>query len=154
MDKLTRTIDQAIEQKDFNTLSTVFSSNGYPDSWQSVGPGEQRSIAAHFIHKAVTADNGFLDAAVNQGGEYMISVMTAALSHLPATVEGAADNTLRKSLFERLVSQEEYIQAARILGGMRMEDDRSSVYYMPAVRRSSSCIYAQVESSFGITRLV
>jgi COP9 signalosome complex subunit 4 len=53
------------------------------------------------------------------------NVMVTALSHLPATVEQAADNTLRQQLFDYMVAQDDpdYATAARILGAMRMETE-------------------------------
>lgn len=140
-----RITDQAVEAKDFNTLTSIFSGNASrSNSWQSVGTGEQRSIAANFINKAVTTTNGFLDAAVKNIN--MIHVMTTALGHLPTTVEGGADNKLRQVLFQYYVSEEEYVDAARILGGMRMEDDTNSVYYMPASEKTD--VYVKIAECF------
>mmetsp|Transcript_40463 Transcript_40463/g.84183 ORF Transcript_40463/g.84183 Transcript_40463/m.84183 type:complete len:398 (-) Transcript_40463:348-1541(-) len=135
MESLTQAIDEAVAAKDFVTLCKVFSDFAIPGSvsWQSVGQGEQRSVAAYFIQKA-TSTNGFLPGAF--GASEMMSVMTKVLSHLPATVEKAADNALREQMFQYLINDSDYVGAARILSGMRMEDDTSSVYYMSAAART------------------
>ena len=127
MDSLPATIDTAIRNNDYGTLSMVFSSYG-ASSWQSLGQGEQRSLAAHFVKSAVAASGTFLPKAF--GSAEMMRVMTEALGHLPSTVEGAADNKLRQLIFEYKVNEEsDYAVAARILAGMRMEDDEDHVYY-------------------------
>ena len=146
-----RTIDTAIAGKDCATLERVFGA-GYNNtggstapSWQSVGQGEQRSIAAHFIVRAVQDPNGFLPHAFAPPG--MIEVFQTALSHLPVTVEQAADNRLRMALFEYLVQEGgEYALAARILAGTRMEDNHDSVYKMSAAEKTN--IHVSVAECF------
>ena len=54
MDALTGKIDTAIQDKDYVTLTAIFSEFSTPGSWLSVGQGEQRSLASHFIQKAVS----------------------------------------------------------------------------------------------------
>lgn len=126
MERFTQSIDSAIQSKDYASLAQVFSFG--PDSWQAVGQGEQRSLAAHFIKAAVTAP-GFLPGAFSSG--QMMHVMLETLKHLPSTVDGAADNKLRQMIFDYKVNEEgEYAEAARILAGTRMEDSEDSVYYM------------------------
>lgn len=143
MDYLTRAIDQAIEERNLRTLYSVFGSSHSQQSWQSVGPGEQRSIAAHFIHKVVSTQ-GFLDLALLD--ETMRNILTTVLGHLPASVEGASDNKLRQALFHYLVSEEEYVQAARILGGMRMEDDQNSIYFLSPAEKTD--VYVKIAECF------
>lgn len=139
MDALTRIIDAAVQAKDYTTLATVFSDHaGSEHSWQSVGQGEQRSLAAHFIHAAVTSSttnnaNGFLDAALNNNSAphqsmIMMQVFVRALSHLPATVPLGADNTLRQYIFDWMLSRDDpdYAEAARILSGMRMDSNQDN----------------------------
>mmetsp|Transcript_20834 Transcript_20834/g.45151 ORF Transcript_20834/g.45151 Transcript_20834/m.45151 type:complete len:408 (-) Transcript_20834:180-1403(-) len=140
MDRLTQVINTAVPAKDYGTLSRVFSDHfGSPDSWQSVGQGEQRSLAAHFIVRA-TSEPGFLPAAFSSAE--MMRVMTSVLGHLPATVDNAADNQLRQLLFDYLISGQDgndpdFSGAARVLAGMRMEaDDTNNVYYMSAANRT------------------
>ena len=105
----------------------------------------RRSLAAHFILTAVTAANflptAFASTAVHQ-------VMVTALGHLPATVEQAADNTLRQKLFDYTVSlpDPDYSGAARILAGMRMVDDPAAVYYLPAAARTD--VYVKIAECF------
>lgn len=71
---------------------------------------------------------GFLPAAF--ASAQMMQVTLETLGHLPSTVDGAADNKLRQMLFDYKVNEEgEYSAAARILAGMRMEDDPGSVYF-------------------------
>jgi COP9 signalosome complex subunit 4 len=125
MDALARTIDTAVQNNDYASVAAVFSYG--PSSWQSVGQGEQRSLAAHFIKIAVGSP-GFLPKAFSSGS--MMQVMLEALAHLPSTVDGAADNTLRQMIFDYKVNEEaDYSAAAKVLSGMRMEDDEASVYY-------------------------
>lgn len=125
MDALARTIDTAVRNSDYAVVGGVFSYG--PSSWQSVGQGEQRSLAAHFI-KAIVASPTFLPKAFSSG--QMMHVMLEALSHLPSTVEDAADNTLRQKIFDYKVNVDgDYSEAAKVLAGMRMEDDLGSVYY-------------------------
>jgi hypothetical protein len=125
MDALSDTIDVAVQSNDYAALEVAFSFG--PNSWQSVGQGEQRSLAAHFVKTAV-ASGRFLPKAFQS--EQMMHVMLEALGHLPSTVDGAADNALRQMIFDFKVNQEsDYSAAARVLGGMRMEDDQASVYY-------------------------
>jgi len=144
MDNLIRTIQNAIKTNDFTALATVFSDYG-PNSWQNVGQGEQRSLAAEFIQQAV-ANESFLSAAVKNSD--MMHVMVQALGHLPATVPNAADNTLRQALFEAKISDDEpdYSGAARILAAMRMEDDPSSVYFVPTVKKAD--IFVKIAECF------
>jgi COP9 signalosome complex subunit 4 len=134
MDALTRTIDAAIQAKDYTSLSRVFSdsSSSTSGSWQSVGQGEQRSLASHLIHAAVTSTNGFLDDAFHQShysSMMMLQVFQRALQHLPATpVPEGADNTLRQFIFDWMLAQDDpdYAEAARILSGMRMESSSNA----------------------------
>jgi COP9 signalosome complex subunit 4 len=143
MEELFSILSKGIANKDYATLASVFSDTGQ-NSWQSVGQGEQRSVAAHFIHACVTAES-FLPNAFCQPD--MLSVCQTALSHLPATVEDAADNTLRLSMFDYMVAQEDpdYATAARILGAMRMEVDLG-VYYMPPAARCD--VYVKIAECF------
>jgi len=142
MDALIRTIDTAIQSNDYSTLSTVFSGYGQ-GSWQSVGQGEQRSLASHFLQRALECQT-FLPAAF----EHIEDVMVIALGHLPATVEGAADSLLRQKLFDYKINADnaDYSGAARILGDMRMDDDPTSVYYMEASKRTD--VYVKIAECF------
>ena len=142
MDTFTQTIDSSIQSNDYNSLATIFSFG--PSSWQSVGQGEQRSLAAHFIKSAVGAP-GFLENALSSG--QMMNVMLEALNHLPSTVEGAADNKLRQKIFDYKVNQEgDYSAAARVLAGIRMEDNQDSVYYM---KPEDKCdVYVKIAECF------
>lgn len=155
MEGVTTTIDTAIRNNDYTSIASVFSYG--PSSWQSVGQGEQRSLAAHFIKSAVNTP-GFLPQAFSSG--QMMNVMLETLGHLPSTVEGAADNQLRKLLFDYKVNEEsDYTGAARVLAGMRMEDDPNSVYYTTPAEKcdgtyqrlllSSSSL--ECKCSFGLT---
>lgn len=126
MDQFTQTVEAAVDGNDYASLAAVFGHG--PQSFQSMGQGEQRSLAAFFIKTAVNSKT-FLPAAF-ASGEAM-RAMDMALSQLPATVENAADSKLRQMLFDYKVNQEEdFSGAARILGGMRMESLQESVYFM------------------------
>jgi len=142
MDNLIRTIDTAIAANDVATLQAVFGGFGGPNSWQSVGQGEQRSIAAHLIVQAVQNEATFLtpDNLSN-----MMDVFVTALSHLPVSVEHAADNTLRQKIFQHLVHVNgDYSTAARILAGTRMEDE--GPYQMTAAQKTD--IHVSVAECF------
>lgn len=142
MDSLIRTIDMAIASNDCGTLQQVF--GGAAPSWQSVGQGEQRSIAAHFIVQAVQNES-FLQHALTVDG--MLNVFATVLSHLPVTVEHAADNKLRQALFQHLVGTGDYSQAARILAGTRMDDSTgNSVYQMTPAEKTE--IHVSVAECF------
>jgi COP9 signalosome complex subunit 4 len=142
MDRFTQTIDSAIQTKDYVSLTQIFSSGD--DSWQAVGQGEQRSLAAHFIKSAVAAP-GFLPTAFPS--EQMMHVMHEALGHLPSTVDGAADNKLRQLIFDYKVNEDgDYSAAARVLAGMRMEDSQDSVYYMKPEEKCD--IYVKIAECF------
>lgn len=126
MEDFTRRIETAVASNDYGALSAVFSHG--PQSFQSMGQGEQRSLAASFIKTAVSS-KAFLPTAFSSAEA--MGALETALSQLPPTVENAADSTLRQMLFDYKVNQEEdYTGAARILGGMRMEQAPESVYYM------------------------
>ena len=129
MEALTTTVSTAIQSSDYTALSLVFTSQ-----WQSLGQGEQRTLAAHFIKSAV-ASSTFFPAAFQS--QTILSVITATLAHLPPIVEGAADTQLRQLLFDYKVNEEDdYSTAARILSGVRMEaTDETSVYYMTPLER-------------------
>lgn len=136
MDQFSTTVSNAVDANDYSSLAAVFGHG--PQSFQSMGQGEQRSLAAFFIKTAVNSKT-FLPAAFGSGEA--MRAMEMALSQLPATVEGAADSTLRHLLFDYKVNQEEdFSGAARILGGMRMENTPGSVYYKtPAEMCDGKC---------------
>jgi COP9 signalosome complex subunit 4 len=139
MEALFSTIDTAVATKDFPTLQNVFSDS--PNSWMSVGQGEQRSVAAHFIVKAVEHDLLSSDAEITE----LLDCFTSALGHLPATVEHAADNTVRQRLFAYLVqTHQDYTAAARVLCGTRIED--SGVYHMTAAEKTD--VYVKIAECF------
>lgn len=131
MEALVDTIDIAVPANDYGSIAGVFSFG--PASWQSVGQGEQRSLAAHFVKKAVGTP-GFLPKAF--ASAQMMNVMLETLGHLPSTVDGAADNKLRQMVFDYKVNEDgDYAAAARVLAGMRMEDDQDSVYFTSAANK-------------------
>jgi hypothetical protein len=141
MEALARAIDTAIQNNDYTAVAAVFSVG--PTSWQEVGQGEQRSIAAHFIKIAVNTP-GFLPKAFASG--QMMHVMLEALGHLPSTVDGASDNTLRQMIFDYKVNEEgDYSAAARVLSGMRMEDDQGGVYYTTAAEKTDGTPLWKIE---------
>ena len=130
-------IDLAVQTNNYGTLSSIFSSipAQQVQTWQSLGQGEQRTLAAHFIKSAVSSKT-FLPLAFSSPSA--VAVMRTTLGHLPPTVDNAADNRLRRLLFEHLVSEDvqDYRLAASILSGTRSEDtDELSVYYAPPATR-------------------
>lgn len=125
-------VDLAIQTSNYATLAAVFSPYG-ATSWQTLGQGEQRTLAAFLVKRAVATPD-FLPKAFES--EEAMQAMTVALGHLPPTVENAADNSLREKMFEYKVNEEEdYRGAAGVLAGLRMEDVDTSVYYMSPAER-------------------
>eukprot|EP00550_Attheya_septentrionalis_P006688 CAMPEP_0198292518 /NCGR_PEP_ID=MMETSP1449-20131203/12519_1 /TAXON_ID=420275 /ORGANISM="Attheya septentrionalis, Strain CCMP2084" /LENGTH=390 /DNA_ID=CAMNT_0043991637 /DNA_START=159 /DNA_END=1328 /DNA_ORIENTATION=+ len=142
MEGLTARVDSAVNASDYATLSSLFSGFGSP--WQSLGQGEQRTLASYFIKAAVASDS-FLPAAF--GSPDVIEVMEATLTHLPPTVEDAADNQLRQGLFEYKVSEEQdYVGAAKVLSGLRMDETPGSVYYMSPHERCD--VYVKIAECY------
>ena len=126
MDQFSQTIESAIASNDYASLASVFGHG--PQSFQSMGQGEQRSLAAFFL-KTVVNSKTFLPGAFSSA--QAMGAFQVALSQLPATVENAADSKLRQMMFDYKVNEEDdYSGAARILGGMRMETAPESVYYL------------------------
>ena len=132
MDAFIGTIDTAVQTMEYGSLATVFSFG--PSSWQSLGQGEQRSLASYLI-KIVVETPSFLPKAFSSN--QMMNVFLETLKHLPATpVEGAADNRLRQMIFDYNVNEDgDYSAAASVLSGMRMNDDKDSVYYFSAAEK-------------------
>lgn len=135
-------VNTAIASSDYARLVSIFTPSSSP--WSSLGPGEQRSLCAHFIKMAVSSSTFFPGALASLTG--IVSVITTTLAHLPpAGVEGGADNTLRQLLFDHYCELGEYGTAANYLAGLRMlsGDDgtnndnnaTSSPYYMTPVQR-------------------
>lgn len=129
MESLAQSVTDAVQSSDYARLSVIFGSQ-----WQSLGQGEQRTLASHFVQTAVASPSFLPDAFRSP---QVMTVIAATLSHLPPTVENAADNVLRQKIFDfKLNDEEDYITAARMLAGLRMEEnDEGSVYYMPPVER-------------------
>ena len=101
MDSLIRSVEEALETQDYNALSRIFTSD-----WNAVGQGEQRTLAAYAIHAVVvTKGPAWCKAALQSNADVLLPVFTTMLSHLPTTVEAAADNTLRQVLFQFLTQE-------------------------------------------------
>ncbi|GKY97591.1 hypothetical protein MPSEU_000717500 [Mayamaea pseudoterrestris] len=121
-------INTGIQNKDYDSIRSIFSSFGGQQRRGSVGQGEQRSLSAHFIQAAVASPTFLPDAF-----DHIEDVIIKALGHLPVTVENAADNQLRQKLFEHKINHPtntDYAGAARIIAELRMDDDNNSVYYI------------------------
>ena len=124
-------IDNAVQSVDYESLANVFSFG--PSSWQSLGQGEQRSLASYLIKTAIGSTSFLPKAFVCS---QMMNVFLETLKHLPATpVEGAADNRLRQMMFEYYVNEGDYSAAASVLSGMRMDGDEDSVYHFSADKK-------------------
>lgn len=143
MDCFIQTIDKAIQKHDYSTLATVFSFG--PLSWETLGQGEQRQIASHFIESAIESNN-FVQAALSNSE--MMTVFLDALKHLPTTpVEGGSDNTLRQKIFEYNINEEgNFLAAALVLAGMRMEDNKDSVYYFTPAEKCD--VYVRISECY------
>jgi COP9 signalosome complex subunit 4 len=135
-----KSVDTAIDANDYTTLQTLFATDN-----SHLGQGEKRSLAAHLIHAAVS-HSSFLPAAF----AYIEDVFIQALEHLPATVTNAADSTCRQLLFDYRLANDtddaDYAGAARILAGMRMDDDINSVYYTSAADKLN--VYVKIAECF------
>lgn len=143
MESFIAKIDNAVRSTDYESLFDVFSFG--PSSWQSLGQGEQRSLASYLI-KAVIGSPSFLPKAFTSS--QMLNIFLESLKHLPATpVEGAADNRLRQMIFDYYVNEEgDYSAAANVLSGMRMDGDQGSVYYFSAAKKCD--VYVKIAECF------
>jgi hypothetical protein len=148
MESLMRSIEAAVASNDVATIQSIFRNPNQPQptgvssvpSWLSVGQGEQRSIAAHFIVTIVNHPT-FMETSMN----VLMDIYVTVLGHLPATVENAADNTLRHALFQYMVSQlQDYSGAARILSGIRMQDQ--GIYQMTPAEKTD--VYVKIAECF------
>ena len=144
MENFIRLIDSSVESNDVATIQSIFShpmgGNSHDGSWLTLGQGEQRSIAAHFIVTVVN-NASFMESSMSS----LMDTYVTVLGHLPATVELAADNKLRQALFQYMVSHlEDYSGAARILSGMRMQDQ--GVYQMTPAQKTD--IYVKIAECF------
>jgi len=145
MEALMRAVDTALDKRDYTQLSQIFTSR-----WNSIGQGEQRTLAAYMIYAAVIKNPTFCKESLTSNSSIMLPVFSTVLGHLPTTVDAGADNRLREIIFQFLTQDSDdpdYTTAARILGTMRMEaDDTSSVYYMDAAARTN--VYVQMAECF------
>lgn len=61
MESLTQSVSAAVQSTDYARLSAIFTSQ-----WQSLGQGEQRTLASHLV-KAAVASPSFLPDAFRSG---------------------------------------------------------------------------------------
>ena len=133
MDSLLKKIDSAIASRDYTSLATVVSS----PAWQSLGGGEQRTIAAYLVKAVVANASAILPGAFQCYP--CVRAMEVVLGNLPSSpLENAADNTLRQLLFDYHVKQDDPVSAAKILSTTRMEEDPNSAYYFTAADKCDS----------------
>lgn len=116
-------MNNSIKSKNFSNLSYIFS-----QGWQGIGSGEQRALSSEFIRTLVHNNEQSVLSSILESYDGM-SAVEAALSHGPTTIDGGADNVLRNLVFEFKVGQEDYSGAARVLAGLKLEDEKGSVYY-------------------------
>jgi len=91
---------------------------------------DRRSLAIRAVLRASGRLPVFVSPASTPG-------MELALQSLPAgtTLDGAADSAIRESLFSYYVDVTgDYVAAARVLGGKRMDDDPGAYFVDPAGR--------------------
>jgi hypothetical protein len=124
MESLIDQISQCTKSMDVGSLSIVISGG----TWLTLGSGDQRSVASHFI-KSVVA----IQESLKQGFKKHTNFVEAceiALNNLPTgPLENAADNSLRQLLFEHYLSEDYYSSAAKVIASTRMEDEPHSIYY-------------------------
>mmetsp|Transcript_52910 Transcript_52910/g.78434 ORF Transcript_52910/g.78434 Transcript_52910/m.78434 type:complete len:220 (+) Transcript_52910:208-867(+) len=134
MEALIRSVDESIRSTDFVKLSSIFTHHSF-GGWRTLGGGEQRALAAHFVRSAVSPPylTTFLPTALQSSeGLNVVETALAQLSSGPP-VENASDNILRQLMFEHKINEtNDYSGAAKILASLRMEDDPGSVYHMSA----------------------
>lgn len=143
MDSFIQAIDAGIQKCDYSSLSSIFSVG--PVSWQTLGQGEQRSLASYFIKAAVETHNFLPKSLFNSE---MMTVFLETLKHLPTTpVDGASDNKLRQMIFEHSINEDgDFSAAAAVLSGMRMDDDKDSIYYFEKADRAD--VYVKIAECF------
>jgi len=136
-------VESAVSNNNYIGLKDIFSAGG---SWQSLGQGEQKTLSAFFI-KAALSSSSFLTAAFACKSEAALEVMKTTLSHLPPSVENAMDNVLREKIFDHLVEDQQYREAASVLAGRRMEDhDEDSPYYTTPADKTDT--YVKIAECF------
>uniref|UniRef100_A0A7S1VCP8 COP9 signalosome complex subunit 4 n=1 Tax=Grammatophora oceanica TaxID=210454 RepID=A0A7S1VCP8_9STRA len=140
MEPLTRAIDKGLECNDQRALAQVFGAS----SLSTLGQGEQKALAGYFV-KSVVNKPGFLPVAFSS--PELMGVFQHVLANLPSNVDGAADSKLRQLLFEYKVNEEDdYSGAARVLAGIRMEDDLGSSYFMAPEQKTD--VYVKIAECF------
>jgi len=121
MESLLIEVNESVKSKNFNRLLHVFETK-----WHVLGSGEKRTLSSHFV--CLLVQNRDILKEALQCDEAMQAIL-AALSHGPSTIDGGADNILRNLVFDHKVQQEDYTGAARVLAGLKLDDEPSSVYY-------------------------
>lgn len=78
----------------------------------------------------------------------MMTVFLETLKHLPTTpVDGASDNKLRQMIFEHSINEDgDFSAAAAVLSGMRMDDEKDSIYYFEKADRAD--VYVKIAECF------
>ena len=112
LSSLEKEIDDALASESYNVVSNLLSapssnnnsialgssSSSYSGN-RSLGPGEQRTLCAYFV-KAISAK-----ATIDSSS---LPLCQMALQHIANfSVDGAADNVLRRKMFEFYVEEEE-----------------------------------------------
>lgn len=117
-------VDDAINRFDYEELKTIFSG----------GNSDKRMLAAHFV-KSVLASPSFLERLRLESSNELLEVIKTCLGNLPfsESILNGADNTLRLKLFDVLVEQSEYREAASFLSTIRIEPAENSPYHLSPV---------------------
>eukprot|EP00586_Coscinodiscus_wailesii_P012068 CAMPEP_0172496716 /NCGR_PEP_ID=MMETSP1066-20121228/91714_1 /TAXON_ID=671091 /ORGANISM="Coscinodiscus wailesii, Strain CCMP2513" /LENGTH=389 /DNA_ID=CAMNT_0013269145 /DNA_START=84 /DNA_END=1253 /DNA_ORIENTATION=+ len=140
MESLAQQIDTALQTKNLPLLISTFS------TFHTLGGGERRTLSAHFVRSLTNPQYvTFLEGQIFSSPDG-ISAVETALTNLPTSVEGGADNVLRHFLFDYLVNQGDYFDAARILERLRMDDDAGSVYFMTAAEKCD--VYVKIAECY------
>lgn len=157
MDSLLKKIDTAIASRDFMALaSVVSSSNDANSAWNSIGGGEQRSVAAYLVKMLVSNTATVIPGAFQCYPclRAVESILSGDNSLPTSSLENAADNKLRRLLFDYYLQQLDFMSAAKILSRTRIcDDDPKSVYYLSPADRcdcefSDCCHYCLVVDLF------
>ena len=114
-------VEDIIQRFEYEELLTMFTGSN----------SDKRMLAAHFV-KSVLASPTFLTKGLLESKTKLLEVIQICLNNLPASesILNGADNTLRVKIFDALVEQSEYREAATFLSTIRIEPAENSPYYL------------------------
>lgn len=131
-------LTDAINRSDYLELHSIFNGN-HGDN--------KRMLSACFV-RSVLSSSKFLLKALSSSNSMILEVIKGCLANLPASenVLSGADNTLRLQVFDALVEQSAYHDAASLLSTFRIESSENSPYYLSP--EQSSDIFLKIAECF------